>query len=215
MSTPSFRYDEFNAEEFHALNAGEINALNARESGAQTSLSFSYQPQVQHRLSNMVYSAAGPLSSFPDLESRPLQSQVMQYDPKFEDEAFELAFAEAERVIQTAETAGETVPGTASETSETAETAETGATTIDLKEGLDSRGEGDKLAETAGELFDRLRFERENDEKFRNSHFMALMRKLRDREVVVEGNEMVESVREGERGINAMNGIEGEERVDL
>lgn len=161
----------------------------------------------------MVYSAAGPLSSFPQH-----QSQTLQYDPKFEDEAFELAFAEAESVIQTA--VSETIPGTVQETIQETVPETVPETVIDFEgeERLDERGEGDKLAETAGELFDRLRFERESDEKFRNSSFMALMRKLRDREVVVEGNEMVESVRDGEQEINAMNGmngIEGEERVDI
>jgi hypothetical protein len=58
---------------------------------------------------------------------------------------------------------------------------------------LTEKEEGDRLAQTAGELFDRLQNERETDEKFRNSSFMALMKKLRDREVVVAGNDMVES----------------------
>lgn len=155
----------------------------------------------------MVYSAGS--SSL--VGHQPPQSQVSGYDSKFEDEAFEIAFAEAESAVSTTtteRTAQRTVEGL----------SETGMESVgdegrEREEQSDGRGEGDKLAETAGELFDRLQYERERDEKFRNSRFMALMRKLRDREVVVEGNEMVETVREGDELMNGINGIEGEERV--
>jgi hypothetical protein len=154
----------------------------------------------------MVYSAGS--SSL--VGHQPPQSQISGYDSKFEDEAFEIAFAEAESAVstttteRTAERTGEGLLETGKESQ-----GEGG----EREEQFDGRGEGDKLAETAGELFDRLQYERERDEKFRNSRFMALMRKLRDREVVVEGNEMVETVREGEKLINGINGIEGEEGV--
>ena len=95
-------------------------------------------------------------------------------DSKFEDEAFELAFAEAENATQP--------PATVVEHESMEE---------EFK--LTQMEEADRLAQTAGELFDRLQHERDTDEKFRNSTFMALMKKLRDREVVVSGNEMVES----------------------
>ena len=100
--------------------------------------------------------------------------QAPSIDPQFEDEAFELAFAEAENAVQPPATIDE--PETIEEDSK-----------------LTEKEEADRLAQTAGELFDRLQHERETDEKFRNSTFMALMKKLRDREVVVAGNEMVES----------------------
>lgn len=58
---------------------------------------------------------------------------------------------------------------------------------------LSEQEEADRLAQTAGELFDRLRHERDTDDKFRNSTFLALMKRLRDREIVVAGNDMVES----------------------
>lgn len=53
--------------------------------------------------------------------------------------------------------------------------------------------EGDDLARTAGALLDSV--SEDTSTKFQNSNFLALMRKLRDREVVVEGDKMVE--REG------------------
>ena len=49
----------------------------------------------------------------------------------------------------------------------------------------------DALALTAQELLEKV--EHNQTDKFRNSQFLSLMRKLRDREVKVEGNDMVET----------------------
>lgn len=49
----------------------------------------------------------------------------------------------------------------------------------------------DALALTAQELLEKV--ENNQTDKFRNSQFLSLMRKLRDREMRVEGNEMVET----------------------
>jgi hypothetical protein len=49
----------------------------------------------------------------------------------------------------------------------------------------------DALAKTAQELLEKV--EHNNTDKFRNSQFLSLMRKLRDREMKVEGNDMVET----------------------
>ena len=49
----------------------------------------------------------------------------------------------------------------------------------------------DALAKTAQELLEKV--EHNNTDKFRNSQFLSLMRKLRDREMKVEGNNMVET----------------------
>jgi len=94
----------------------------------------------------------------------------------FDDEAFELAFAEAENAVHTAETMVDNEPEVAKEEQPI----------------LSEEEEAERLARTAGELYDKLQHERETDEKFRNSGFMALMQKLRDREIIVRGNDMVE-----------------------
>jgi peroxin-5 len=52
-------------------------------------------------------------------------------------------------------------------------------------------GEADELARTAGRLVETLRGEQ--NPKFKNSQFMGLMRQLQNREVVVEGNDLVET----------------------
>lgn len=124
---------------------------------------FSYQPQVQHRLTSMTYSTGVPLSQ---------TAQMPVVNPILDDEAFELAFAEVENAIH----------GLAPEPEPVQEEPKSS-----------SEEEADQLAQTAGELYDKLQHERDTNEKFRNSTFMTLMRRLRDREVVVAGNDMVEA----------------------
>ena len=50
--------------------------------------------------------------------------------------------------------------------------------------------QSDVLARTAGQLLENLKHEQ--DPKFQQSNFLSLMRQLRDKEVRVEGNQMVE-----------------------
>ncbi|MCJ1365267.1 hypothetical protein MMC16_004388 [Acarospora aff. strigata] len=49
----------------------------------------------------------------------------------------------------------------------------------------------DELARTAGQLLDSVKFDQ--SQKFQESNFLALMRRLRDREVRVEGDKMVDA----------------------
>ena len=49
--------------------------------------------------------------------------------------------------------------------------------------------DADGLARTAGELLDKVKHE--SNPKFQNSNFLSLMRQLRDREVHVEGDKIV------------------------
>ena len=63
---------------------------------------------------------------------------------------------------------------------------------IEEQVGSQDRGEDDDaLAATAEELLQKV--EHNQTEKFKNSQFLTLMRKLRDREVKVEGDKMVET----------------------
>jgi len=114
-------------------------------------------------------------TSFPIDQS--ISQQLPSMAPQFEDEAFELAFAEAESAVQAPAATLESVPEPVEEE----------------QPKLSEQEEADRLAQTAGELFDRLQHEMDTDDKFRNSTFLALMKRLRDREVVVAGNDMVES----------------------
>ncbi|PSN73088.1 hypothetical protein BS50DRAFT_568668 [Corynespora cassiicola Philippines] len=59
------------------------------------------------------------------------------------------------------------------------------------KEEQPLRNDDDEMAETAGRLLERVADN--TSEKFQNSQFLELMRRLRDREVRVEGDKMVET----------------------
>ncbi|KAK9370325.1 hypothetical protein V1509DRAFT_617439 [Lipomyces kononenkoae] len=63
-------------------------------------------------------------------------------------------------------------------------------------EDVDQQEDDDGLAAIAGELLESLRSNQ--TQKFKDSTFLALMRRLRDKEVVVQGNKMVEAVGNGE-----------------
>ncbi|KAF8542078.1 hypothetical protein BDD12DRAFT_826662 [Trichophaea hybrida] len=98
---------------------------------------------------------------------------------QFDESAFEKAFADAAREVESGE------PEVAFET-----------VTPKVEKGKEKEKEplgqdSDALARTAGQLLDSVR--QDTSEKFQNSNFLALMRKLRDHEVVVEGDKMVET----------------------
>ena len=54
----------------------------------------------------------------------------------------------------------------------------------------ESQDDGDELARTAGHLLENVKHDQ--SQKFKQSNFMSLMRQLRDREVRVEGDKLVD-----------------------
>ncbi|KAI5303664.1 mitochondrial chaperone [Ascosphaera pollenicola] len=106
-----------------------------------------------------------------------------------DDAAFEAAFAEARAEIdqleqQTTHHVQETV--TADTEAHQQQEIRIGADTIQ-DTGKSGAHETDDLARTAGQLLDSV--QHETSQKFKESNFLALMRQLRDREVVVDGDE--------------------------
>lgn len=98
---------------------------------------------------------------------------------QFDESAFEKAFADAAQEVESRE------PEVAFE-----------PVTPAVEKGKEKEPFGqdsDALARTAGQLLDSVR--QDTSTKFQNSNFLALMRKLRDHEVVVEGDKMVETAR--------------------
>ena len=61
---------------------------------------------------------------------------------------------------------------------------------LEEKTDLQSDVEAEELARTAGQLLDKLKHEK--SEKFQQSNFLSLMRQLRDKEVRVEGEKIVD-----------------------
>ena len=105
-----------------------------------------------------------------------------------QDAAFHQAFSEAEASLQDVHLSSHL-------STEDLERTEAEMTGLDERQEsmaeLGDRLEADALADTAGELLYNMRAEQ--SAKFRESSFMALMGKLRDREVVVEEGKMVEA----------------------
>ncbi|OOF97678.1 hypothetical protein ASPCADRAFT_204965 [Aspergillus carbonarius ITEM 5010] len=117
----------------------------------------------------------------------------------FDESAFEAAFEQArtDMMLQEAETTqiraedtGETGQDIAENTEET---IKIGSDTIPQSNKNDAQArvnDADELARTAGQLLDSVKYEQ--SQKFRESNFLALMRRIRDREVHIEGDEFRE-----------------------
>lgn len=95
------------------------------------------------------------------------------FSERFDDAAFERAFEDAR--VQLEESQRREAP---------VEVVE------EKKEVKDKELDSDELARTAAQLLDSL--SGNQSQKFQDSTFLALMRRLRDREVMVEGDKMVE-----------------------
>jgi hypothetical protein len=144
---------------------------------------------------------ASPMNAFPAAQEA-IANQHPQTET-FDESAFEAAFeqARADMASQAAEITQEhteetTVEATHIETTtsfEPQETVRIGSDTIPQsnKEDPQSRvNDADELARTAGQLLDSV--SHDQSQKFRESNFLALMRRIRDREVHVEGDEFRE-----------------------
>ncbi|ODM22176.1 hypothetical protein SI65_03022 [Aspergillus cristatus] len=119
----------------------------------------------------------------------------------FDESAFEAAFEQAKATMEleetnTAQTHAEIVNESAQFDStvqpETHEEIRIGSDTIAPKEDAQGRpNDADELARTAGQLLNSV--SHETNEKFQQSNFLALMRRIRDREVQIEGDEFRET----------------------
>lgn len=134
----------------------------------------------------------------------PQQAPAMNAAPieQFDESAFEAAFEQAradmqeqhdvEATTDTETLAHEEVTQLESVT-QVHEEIRIGSDLIpqtDPQDQLTQTRDADALAQTAGHLLDNLRHEQ--DQKFQQSNFLALMRRIRDREVQVEGDEFRE-----------------------
>lgn len=114
----------------------------------------------------------------------------------FDESAFEAAFEQARADMET------DVSGTVEQGSDNVESAEETLPTETQRIGSDNipsaedreptarLNDADELAKTAGQLLDNV--QHDQSQKFKGSNFLALMRRIRDREVQVEGDEFRE-----------------------
>lgn len=118
----------------------------------------------------------------------------------FDESAFEAAFEQAKANMELEETTAaqthteivnEPAQFDATVQPETHEEIRIGSDTIAPKEDTQERSnDADELARTAGQLLHSV--SHETNEKFQQSNFLALMRRIRDREVQIEGDEFRE-----------------------
>ncbi|KAI9020071.1 hypothetical protein CLU79DRAFT_756987 [Phycomyces nitens] len=172
--------------EFNGLNR-ELDVINASPQHALTNdwaNDFMQQPLMQHH----------PSGGFEEFEKIYQQNQP---DHKWHSEfaAFqqshpnEIAITDHER--QAFETAFEEAKQGNVNWEQEFAAQDSWATEFAEQDPITQAEDKEALARTAAMLLDSVRTE--ENPKFKNSNFMNLMRKLKDREVAIEGNKMVET----------------------
>ncbi|CAG8894669.1 unnamed protein product [Penicillium egyptiacum] len=131
-----------------------------------------------------------------------MQTEQQKHIQQFDESAFEAAFdqARADMELQGVDVAQQDTQKHLEETNEidipetpTQEQIRLGSDLIPQsdKQNPETRSrDADELARTAGQLLDSVR--NEQSQKFQQSNFLALMRRIRDREVEVEGDDFRE-----------------------
>lgn len=150
---------------------------------------------MRGKMPMMMHQAQSPyFPSFPHtlpqtsttLPAQQLQPQA-QATADIDDAAFEAAFAAAAATLSSTSSPS-SLPAPTEEKQQEQETVKQEEEEEGGKEEEDNQT--DDIAKTAGNLLDSL--SSESSKKFRESEFMALMRRLRDGEVRVVGDKMVE-----------------------
>ena len=116
------------------------------------------------------------------------------FDEAAFDKAFEAATAEFQQ-LEKEELQHDVYAGLSPETETWMEQTRIGADRISEdaqkeEKHYNNHDEADELARTAGQLLENVRGDQ--SQKFRESNFLSLMRQLRDREVRVEGDKLVD-----------------------
>ncbi|KAF4283640.1 hypothetical protein CNMCM8689_006922 [Aspergillus fumigatus] len=116
------------------------------------------------------------------------------FEAAFEQARADMALQETNATEEKAEPASETIQPDLSTAQEPTEQIKIGSDTIpqiDKNDPLSRVNDADELARTAGQLLDSV--SHDQSEKFRKSSFLALMRRIRDREVRIEDDEFRET----------------------
>jgi hypothetical protein len=125
------------------------------------------------------------------------QTQPALETQSFDESAFEAAFAQAKAEIEQQQ-AGDVTEAERTQTepqpqTEATETIRIGSDLILDSTNADLQGrreDSDELSRTAAQLLDSVGHDQ--SQKFKESSFLALMRRIRDREVHIEGDEFRE-----------------------
>ncbi|KKA19991.1 hypothetical protein T310_6025, partial [Rasamsonia emersonii CBS 393.64] len=160
-----------------------------------------FQPSVRPN-----YQMSGGMMQPLPMHQDTSQAHIQPKTETFDEAAFEAAFEQAREEVERQENAAATQQDvTESESLQTdtnlppEQTEKTKKILIgsDLilhgnkSDAQERRDDADELAKTAGQLLDSV--SHEQSQKFKNSNFLALMRRIRDREVHIEGDEFRET----------------------
>lgn len=158
---------------------------------------YGFQPSIAP---NYSMNSASMNAYQPQMATETQQPPAEAFDESAFEAAFEQARAdmdlEATNIAQTnAENINENIQSDVAAEPGAHEEIRIGSDTIPYtaKEDADAQGQsndGDELARTAGHLLDSVSHEK--NQKFQQSNFLALMRRIRDREVHIEGDEFRE-----------------------
>lgn len=142
----------------------------------------------------------GGAVSSPPLAHQNVTQAYRQFETDmFDEPAFEAAFAQARAQVEfqesaatkeDAETLNDSLQTDTHPSVEGAEQIKIGSDAILQPDSLTHVNDADELAKTAEQLLDSLCHEQ--SQKFKQSSFLALMRRIRDREVHIEGDEFRE-----------------------
>ncbi|KAF7713071.1 Uncharacterized protein PECH_008482 [Penicillium ucsense] len=162
---------------------------------AEQSINTPFRPSFGHHMpmyNNSMNMHHSPSQQAPIANSLPTE--------QFDESAFEAAFEQARadmqelqapELTQTMETISQDQPLQTEETIiKEQEKITIGSDTIVKDDSSTAKNDADALARTAEHLLNSVRHEK--DQKFQQSNFLALMRRIRDREVQVEGDEFRE-----------------------
>lgn len=151
---------------------------------------MSQAPAVRSNYSNNFGFANGGMAHGISPLSGNAQSLTHQTKPEdvFDETAFEAAFDQARAEIEMQE--NDITQDHEQKNLEDEEQLKIGSDTIphvERSDAVNPNENSDELARTAGQLLDSV--SHDQSQKFKDSNFLALMRRIRDREVRVEGDE--------------------------
>jgi hypothetical protein len=153
---------------------------------------------VQLPLVQASFNTTGAISVAQPLASGFSQPNLLQplhkpaQESEWDEGAFESAFEQAAKDLGS-DTSPEWNAGQAQHVVSHEDSRGCGTSAAGAQKGVErdkTRHDSDALAQTAAQLLSSVG--RSSSEKFQQSNFLALMRKLRDHEVVVEGDNLVE-----------------------
>ena len=156
---------------------------------------YGFQPSI---VPNYPMGGASMNTYQPQMAAETQQPPAETFDESAFEAAFEQARADMDLEATSAaqantENINETLQSDVAAEPDAHEEIRIGSDTIPYTEKEDAQGrsnDGDELARTAGHLLDSVSHEK--NQKFQQSNFLALMRRIRDREVHIEGDEFRE-----------------------